>query len=405
MGEDKPKDKDHGKDHASKDGQEKKKDKKKKEKYFQVDKFEKGTMDAAICGIVRLQWAGGMSFHDVIGFALAIFMHLLCQCFTMGVILLFRLTIVNNSMTQLENNRLPLLDFKAGYLNGTFTTANATEDLVEFCKEGSSMAGYHPDIHIMMLFLWLSISTPPIWTNVWRMYIVANMPLEYEEDPDYKPEDHGGEEDDLGEPREQEMELKKGKKSKKDKKLTLDDLGGREEKDTDAEDKHKKEGRPLTDMTTCHKIIAIVFLLIPHFLTNLYLVHIGARHIVYTGSVDMLIIKALALKAIAKIDQTIFKSFAGSNLQDYMKNGGYRIRNHEANAFNKAWDRWLAPVVKVILCLIVAIAQYYSHPNVREFRQICGWYLEAENVKWSCPGYQIPDNTCGLHSPMGILFR
>merc|ERR1719235_2773665 len=112
-------------------------------------------------------------------------MHILCQCFTFGVIVLFRLTIVNNEMKALQSARQPLLAFKAGVDNGTLTLANVTEDLVANCAQGKgSMAGYHPDLHIIMLFLWLSIATPPIWTNVWRMYIVATMPTEYEAESD-----------------------------------------------------------------------------------------------------------------------------------------------------------------------------------------------------------------------------
>jgi len=397
-------------------------------------KFKKTTHDSALCAYHRLIECEfdreNVNFNDIATLIAALVLFYFGIFMQGCVVILFRLISIQ-TMTSFFDE--PQLNTTMTMLNTAISNRTAVDEfaLSSLCNKQQR----HTVTHILMLFMWCAMISPQVWERLWTFYNICRLPTEPADEDD--PNEHEA-------PNNQEFTLREKKKAAKEDKtvLLLDDDGAKckgakkEGKDAGAKnakkpkkdgvygknwiadwdkpEKEKVEGRWITWMGLCTKMVVLFLVYVPDIVMLLYTGWTGCKYLAYEGDIEKLVIKALVLKSVLKLPAMIFKTFVGEKYADYVSKSGLRVMVYDADDLNPQvlscanyWNLWVGPFTKFILCFIWAIMCHnLFFTNVRDVRDLCVDLMNVQTgpdaatgcvgLNAMCPGCEIPGNTCGF---------
>jgi hypothetical protein len=329
-------------------------------------------LDAAFLAVARLSSGKGMGKDDVLGYVVALFLHIFATATIFIVTIAMRATTLQKSrvghvgasfdtrradLTGLMNKSmtlgtLPYFNDEKNATTGAAILHSGKAMLTKFeglCK-GEEV---HEALHYLMFFLWISFIGPKILDAVFRMQVLVQIPSSGV--PDAAPEE-----------------------------IT-------------------KKGVPLTNIDCVSKLLVLVVVVLPHLLTNVLAAWVGLQFLAMEAAVGTLLMKALIMKTVTMIEAPVLKNFATNTLSGCMKLSTFVLPIQEGSKKDKAsinYNTWGAPIVKFLVFFFIGVIYYKMQwADLLLYRSDCTKIMGdmgVDSVEMRCIAHGIPGNTCGF---------
>jgi len=332
-------------------------------------KCNQDTMDAAFIAVARLGSGKGMAKDDVLGYVVALFLHIFATATIFVVTIAMRATVLQKartghvgaalvartaSLTGLMSKPLsPNMPYFQDEVNAT-TGAVMQTGAATFKSFGLLCTGEetHEVLHYLMFFLWISFIGPKIIDAFFRLQVLVQIPS-------------------TAVPEAADAEI-------------------------------TKKGIALTRIDCVSKLLILVVVVLPHILTNVLAAWVGLQFLSMEASLATLLMKALIMKAVTAIEAPVFKNFATSNLRGCLKTSTFVLPVAEG-AKNQAsiyYNTWGEPIVKFLVFFLVGVIYYKTQwADLLSYRGHCSEMftkMGSDSVKMACIAHGIPGNTCGF---------
>jgi hypothetical protein len=133
----------------------------------------------------------------------------------------------------------------------------------------------------------------------------------------------------------------------------------------------------ISTMAVPYKIVAVVFILLPHVVCHLCIAFAGSK-LISLGTAPFTVVKAfLKIYFISKFDVQLFKSFSSDNFLAYMKVTKFATPKAPTNGVVEIMGSAAITFIKVALALLwTYLCLFHIFPNLNEYRSQCGRYYE-----------------------------
>jgi len=330
-------------------------------------------MDAAFIAVARLGSGKGMAKDDVLGYVVALFLHIFATATIFIVTITMRASVLQKSRAGHVGaafaNRTasvtgmmskPLLPTMPFFQDETIVNALGVSTIQSGAATFAAFEGLcigeetHELLHYLMFFLWISFIGPKIIEAFFRVHVLVQIPSTAAPD--------------AGDPSE----------------IT-------------------KKGIALTSIDCVSKLLILVVVVLPHILTNVLAAWVGLQFLSMEASIATLLMKALIMKTVTAIEAPVFKNFATSNLRGCLKTSTFVLPAQDGGAKSKQmsiyYNTWLGPIVKFLVFFLVGVIYYKTQwANLLSYRQNCSAMfakMGQDSVKMACIARGIPGNTCG----------
>jgi len=173
------------------------------------------------------------------------------------------------------------------------------------------------------------------------------------------------------------------------------DGDGPDETDEDGDMDITKPGAKnlITSMAVPLKLVAVVFILLPHLLCHTCIAFAGSKLISY-GTSPFTVIKAfLKIYFISKFDVELYKALTSDNFLKYVKVSKWSIVKEKPGGLVDLWGTAFSTLVKVTIAVVWAyLCLYVVFTNLNEYRVECDAYYT--HFKSSGYGHVIDYQKC-----------
>lgn len=254
------------------------------------------TLDGAFLAVARLGGAKSMAKDDVIGYAMALALHILATAIIFIVTVAMRATVLQKARSGITKSELVVkLGNLTAYLEQPVAAWEKLASLTPYLESKTALVGncanqeVHVHLHYMMMFLWIAFIGPKLLDAFDRVTIL----------------------------------------------LTLDTKGI----DDVADIEITKKGIGLDRLDCVSKLLVFFVVLLPHILTNLLAAWVGLQFLAMEADVGTVLMKALIMKAVTAIEAPVFKNFACSNLRGFVKTSTFVLAVDEGSKKQKNKNR------------------------------------------------------------------
>jgi len=330
-------------------------------------------MDAAFIAVARLGSGKGMAKDDVLGYVVALFLHIFATATIFIVTITMRASVLQKSraghvgaafaartasLTGLMSK--PLIATAPYFQDETVKNALGVPTIQSGAATFAAFEGLcigeetHELLHYLMFFLWISFIGPKIIEAFFRVQVLVQIPSTAAPD--------------AGDPSE----------------IT-------------------KKGIALTSIDCVSKLLILVVVVLPHILTNVLAAWVGLQFLSMEASIATLLMKALIMKTVTAIEAPVFKNFATSNLRGCLKTSTFVLPVKDGSTDSKMslyYNTWLGPIVKFLVFFLIGVIYHKTQwANLMIYRQNCSAMftkMGQDSVKMACIARGIPGNTCGF---------
>lgn len=304
------------------------------------------TLDGAFLAVARLGGAKSMAKDDVLGYAMALALHILATAIIFIVTVAMRATVLQKARAGITQSELVVkLASLTAYLEKPLGDPLAAP--VGTCANQEP----HVYLHYLMMFLWIAFIGPKLLDAFDRVTIL----------------------------------------------VTLDTKGI----DDVADIEITKTGIGLDRLDRVSKLLVFFVVLLPHILTNLLAAWVGLQFLAMEADVGTVLMKALIMKAVTAIEAPVFKNFACSNLRGFVKTSTFVLAVDEGSKKQKtriAYDTWGSPILKFLGFFFIGVIYYQTQwADLLDFRGKCSDMFEkmgTDSMQMKCIAHGIPGNTC-----------
>lgn len=319
------------------------------------------TLDGAFLAVARLGGLKSMAKDDVLGYAMALALHILATAIIFIVTVAMRATVLQKARagitkTELVGKMASVTAFMDKPLTVTFpyfqTDVNATgtahlKSFLGMCDNQEA----HVYLHYLMMFLWLAFIGPKLLDAFDRVNIL----------------------------------------------VTLDTKGIDDVADVEI----TKKGLGLDRLDCVSKLLVFFVVLLPHIVTNLLAAWVGLQFLAMEGAVGTLLMKALIMKAVTAIEAPVFKNFASSNLRGFVKASTYVLAVDPGSKKQETrivYNTWGSPILKFLVFFFIGVIYTKTQwADLNDFRGQCSEMFEkmgTDSVEMKCIAQGIPGNSC-----------
>jgi len=334
-------------------------------------KCNQDTMDAAFIAVARLGSGKGMAKDDVLGYVVALFLHIFATATIFIVTITMRASVLQKSraghvgaafaartasLTGLMSK--PLIATAPYFQDETTVNARGVSTIQSGAATFAAFEGLcigeetHELLHYLMFFLWISFIGPQIIDAFFPIKVLVHIPS-------------------TAVPEAADAEI-------------------------------TKKGIALTRIDCVSKLLILVVVVLPHILTNVLAAWVGLQFLSMEASIATLLMKALIMKAVTAIEGPVFKNFATSNLRGCLKTSTFVLPVAEGskNQASIYYNTWGAPIVKFLVFFLVGVIYYKTQwADLLSYRGHCSEMftkMGSDSVKMGCIAHGIPGNTCGF---------
>lgn len=149
----------------------------------------------------------------------------------------------------------------------------------------------------------------------------------------------------------------------------------------------------ITTMATPMKVVAVVFILLPHLLCHVAIAIAGSKYI-SLGTAPFTVLKAmLKIWFIAKFDAELYKGLTADNFTKFMKVTKYSIKKEKPGGLVELWSSYFGTVVKIFIAVMWAwLCLFVIFKNLTHYRDACDGYYNFFQI--SGYGHKIPYEPC-----------
>jgi hypothetical protein len=125
------------------------------------------------------------------------------------------------------------------------------------------------------------------------------------------------------------------------------------------------------------KLIAVVFVLLPHLVCHVGIAIAGAK-MISLGTTAFTVIKAfLKIFFISKFDVELYKALTSDNFLKYMKATKYSLVKEKKGGLVELWESAFGTVIKVFAAVLIAyLCLFVIFVNLTEMRDDCDAYYK-----------------------------
>jgi hypothetical protein len=149
----------------------------------------------------------------------------------------------------------------------------------------------------------------------------------------------------------------------------------------------------ISSMAKPMKVVAVVFILLPHLLCHVAIAIAGSKYI-SLGTAPFTVIKAfLKIYFISKFDVELYKALTADNFLKFMKVTKYSIKKEPKGGLVELWSSYFGTVVKIFIAVVWAwLCLFVIFKNLTHFRDACDGYYNF--FQSSGYGHKIPYEPC-----------